>query len=265
MSLVEMLNLVPPLLFVLFHAVEAVAPARRVPRSVSWRLRGLVWFVLSGALFTNAPRLWIGWTTAHSLLDLHSAGLWGAPLAVLVANLLGYGLHRLRHSVPLLWRLHQLHHSAERLDVSGAFMFHPLETVLTAFVFSAASTLILGVTPEAAALAGAVGFFMACFEHANVRTPRWLGYLVQRPESHAVHHARGHHASNYADLPVIDLLFGSFCNPARNEGQFGFYEGASRRIGRMLLGLDATQPGDRARAPNGRYEQKVPVRIEASR
>jgi sterol desaturase/sphingolipid hydroxylase (fatty acid hydroxylase superfamily) len=242
MSLIEILNLAPPVLFVMFHIAEAIAPARRLPRSLDWRIRGLVWFLISGALFTNAPRLWSGWATENSLLNLQPAGLWGALFAVLVANVIGYGWHRARHSVPFLWRFHQLHHSAERLDVSGAFLFHPLETLAMAFLFSVSSTLILGVSPEAAALAGTIGFFCACFQHANVRTPRWLGYFIQRPESHSVHHARGLHAFNYTDLPLFDLLFGSFKNPERPEAELGFYDGASRRVGRMLLALDNARP-----------------------
>ena len=242
MSLIEALNLAPPLLFVLFHVAEAIAPARRLPRSLGWRIRGLVWFLVSGALFANAPRLWHGWAREHSLLDLEATGLWGALLTVLLANLVGYAWHRARHSVAFLWRFHQFHHSAERLDISGAFMFHPLETLAVAFLISACSTLILGVTPEAAALAGTTGFFCACFQHANLRTPRWIGYLIQRPESHSVHHARDTHAFNYADLPLIDLLFGTFRNSERHEAAVGFYDGASRRVGRMLLALDNTRP-----------------------
>ena len=49
--------------------------------------------------------------------------------------------------------------------------------------------------------------------HWNVSTPAWLGYLIQRPESHCVHHQHGLHRYNYADLPVWDMLFGTFRNP----------------------------------------------------
>jgi sterol desaturase/sphingolipid hydroxylase (fatty acid hydroxylase superfamily) len=242
MTTLEILDLVPPILFVAFHIAEWLSPARRSPRSFGWRLRGLLWFLASGALFANAPRLWTGWAAEHSLFDTAALGFWGAVPAVFVANFIGYGWHRLRHALPPLWRLHQLHHAAERLDISGAFMFHPIETVVEALLFSVSSVLILGVTPEAAALAGTFGFFCATFQHANVRTPQWLGYFVQRPESHSVHHGRGIHAGNYADLPIFDLLFGTWKNPQQQETLVGFYDGASRRLGRMLFALDVTQP-----------------------
>ena len=83
---------------------------------------------------------------------------------------------------------------------------------------------------------------LATFQHANVRTPRWLGYLVQRPEMHTVHHARGIHHHNYADLPLIDLLFGTFRNPAGYEHATGFWHGASARVGDMLLLRDVSRP-----------------------
>jgi len=248
MSLEPIRNLAPPVLFVGFHLAEALFPARRLPRSIAWRVKGFLWFMLSGALFTNLPRLWSDWTAAHRLMDTSSLGLWGAVLAVVVVNFVGYAWHRLRHAVPVLWRFHQLHHAAERLDISGAFMFHPLETVAVAFLFSATSTLVLGVSPDAAMLAGTIGFFCACFQHANVRTPRWLGYVIQRPESHSVHHARDLHAGNYTDLPIVDILFGTFVNPADHRASVGFFEGSSRQVGRMLLGQDATRP--RADAPS---------------
>jgi sterol desaturase/sphingolipid hydroxylase (fatty acid hydroxylase superfamily) len=90
---------------------------------------------------------------------------------------------------------------------------------------------------------------ISLFQHANVRTPVWLGYIIQRPESHSVHHARGSHAYNYAGLPLWDLVFGTFRNPREFEAEAGFYNGASRRIGAMLAGLDvASRPAGRAQA-----------------
>jgi sterol desaturase/sphingolipid hydroxylase (fatty acid hydroxylase superfamily) len=109
-------------------------------------------------------------------------------------------------------------------------------------------TLVIGIAPQAATVVLLATTFMGIFQHANIRTPRWLGYFVQRPESHTIHHARGVHANNYADLPLIDLLFGTFRNPAGFETETGFYQGASARIGDMLLWRDVArevrEPGD---------------------
>ena len=59
------------------------------------------------------------------------------------------------------------------------------------------------------------------FLHSDMRTPRWLGYVIQRPEMHTVHHAYGHHAQNYG-LPIWDLLFGTWVNPAERAQVLGF-------------------------------------------
>jgi sterol desaturase/sphingolipid hydroxylase (fatty acid hydroxylase superfamily) len=100
----------------------------------------------------------------------------------------------------------------------------------------------LGLMPEAAALANLFLTFNAFFQHANIRTPRWLGYIIERPESHGVHHERGVHAYNYSDLPLWDIVFGTFRNPATFEQKVGFYDGASTRVKDMLLGRDVSVP-----------------------
>ena len=75
-----------------------------------------------------------------------------------------------------------------------------------------------------------------------LRTPYWLGFAIQRPESHLVHHQLGLHAFNYGDLPLWDMLFGTFRNPETFDAECGYYDGASSRVGEMLLGRDVTQP-----------------------
>ena len=74
-----------------------------------------------------------------------------------------------------------------------------------------------------------------------------IRYLVQRPESHSYHHARGIHRDNYADLPVFDILFGTFHNPRDFAPANGFYDGASLRVGEMLLFRDVAAVPDRSR------------------
>jgi sterol desaturase/sphingolipid hydroxylase (fatty acid hydroxylase superfamily) len=101
---------------------------------------------------------------------------------------------------------------------------------------------LLGLRPEAGAVAGAFLVFNAMFQHANIKTPRWLGYLIQRPESHSVHHERGLHRYNYADLPLWDMVFGTFRNPEHMSEEVGFYDGASNRVPEMLVGIDVSQP-----------------------
>ncbi|HKU43664.1 MAG TPA: sterol desaturase family protein, partial [Polyangiales bacterium] len=93
---------------------------------------------------------------------------------------------------------------------------------------------------EAALIANLAATFCSFFQHANIRTPSWLGYFIQRPEAHALHHERGVHAYNYSDLPLWDIVFGTWKNPSRWEAQSGFYDGASARIPEMLIGVDVS-------------------------
>jgi len=57
---------------------------------------------------------------------------------------------------------------------------------------------------------------MAVLQQLNVRTPVWLGYLVQRPESHSLHQARGLHADDYGNFALWDMVFGIFEIPRRS-------------------------------------------------
>ena len=75
------------------------------------------------------------------------------------------------------------------------------------------TVIVLGLDPLAAALVGYVAAFYGMFQHWNVRTPRWLGYFIQRPEAHCEHHRLGVHANNYGDLPLWDMLFGTLPQP----------------------------------------------------
>jgi sterol desaturase/sphingolipid hydroxylase (fatty acid hydroxylase superfamily) len=238
----KVLGLLPPVLFVAFLLVERVFPARRLPRVRWWWLKGVAFFLVGGALVGSLPHLWAPWVRAHRLINLEGIGVVGGTVvAVVVTDFFGYWLHRLRHAWPL-WRLHQMHHSAERLDVLGAFYFHPLEVVLFAFVSTFVAAIVVGVSPPAAALTGFYGFFISVFTHANIRTPRWLGFVIQRPEAHAIHHERGVHAFNYGSLALWDAVFGTYRNPKTWEAQAGFWDGASGRMGSLLVGADVTEP-----------------------
>jgi sterol desaturase/sphingolipid hydroxylase (fatty acid hydroxylase superfamily) len=89
--------------------------------------------------------------------------------------------------------------------------------------------------------------FLGMFQHANIKTPHWLGYIIQRPESHTIHHAQGIHRYNYSDLPIYDIIFGTFRNPNSFEHQTGFYHGASARVGDMLMFRDVSNSREQQR------------------
>jgi sterol desaturase/sphingolipid hydroxylase (fatty acid hydroxylase superfamily) len=235
--------------FALLLAADAVRPARRWPAIRLWRISGLVAFVSSYLVAGMVPVLADGWLAQYQLIDASGLGIaGGAAVGFLILELGIYWWHRSIHRVSFLWRWHQLHHSAERIDVYGAMWFHPLDIAGFTLVGSVSLVLVVGVRGEAALIASGLATLLSLFQHANIRTPRWLGYVVQRPESHGIHHQRGVHAFNYSDLPLWDIVFGTFRNPVGfsswSAREAGFQDGASRRIFAMLLGRDVT--GERA-------------------
>jgi len=223
--------------------LEALAPARRLPAVPAWKARAIAAFVVYFFLSSYLPLLWTDALAPIQLFDLTALGTWGgAAVGLLVYEALGYAYHRTIHTFTPLWRtFHQMHHSSERLDAYSAFWFSPLDTVGWTFIASLALALA-GLTPQAATVVLLAVTLLAVFQHTNVRTPRWLGYFVQRPEAHSYHHERGVHAHNYADLPLFDIVFGTFHNPRDFAPAAGFYDGASLRVLDMLRLRDVSRP-----------------------
>jgi len=233
-----------------FLLLDLVVHPRSYRTTRWWRLKALAVSVGVIVLSIAVPLFWGDLLGARSLFEGSALGIAGGALVgILSYELIVYWYHRSVHRFDFLWRhLHQMHHSAESIDAFGANFLHPLD----AFFFATWSTLIsfpvLGLKPEAGAIVGAFVTFNAMFQHANLRTPRWLGYVIQRPESHGIHHQRGVHASNYSDLPLMDLIFGTFANPETFDSEAGFYLGGSDRVMEMLLGRDIS---NEETAPSG--------------
>jgi sterol desaturase/sphingolipid hydroxylase (fatty acid hydroxylase superfamily) len=226
---------------------EAVAPARQLPTIKGWRLKGLCAFVTLFFLSSYLPIFWGEYLEAFRIFDLTSLNPWaGAVIGLLIYEAMVYGWHRSMHASNTLWRgMHQMHHSAERLDTFSAYWFSPLDMVGWTLLSSLSLTLVGGVSAETATLILYTVTFLGIFQHSNIRTPRWLGYIIQRPESHSHHHGRGNHAGNYADLPLFDIIFDTFYNPKEFAPATGFYNGASSRISDMLLFRDVARPAAR--------------------
>ncbi len=230
-------------MYALLMLYESFFPARQLPDVKFWKIRGILSFVLFFFLSSYLPLLIAAYLPDTQLFKLAGLGVSGGAVAGILVYEFGlYVWHRSMHSSDVLWRVfHQMHHSAERLDTYGAFYFSPLDmtgfTLLSTFCFS----VILGLDPKAVTIILLVTNFLAIFQHSNINTPRWLGYIIQRPESHAYHHAQGIHRHNYSDLPLFDLLFGTFRNPKAHEYNTGFYQGASGRVVDMLLFRDVSR------------------------
>lgn len=222
--------------FALFAVADHLGRRTAFPDVRYWRTMGAISFVLYFTIATFAPFLWDEWFGSHQLVDGSRLSFWAQViLGFLVLEFGIYFWHRTMHSWDPLWRLtHQMHHAAERVDIWGAYYFHPLDMVGWALLSSACLVGVFGMTPEATLVVAILTTIPGMFQHLNVRTPHWLGYIVQRPESHLIHHQRGVHAYNYGDIPLPDMIFGTFRNPREWEGQNGFHHGSTMQIPEML-------------------------------
>ena len=224
-------------LFAGFALLELVSRGRNFPQVSRWRIKGVAFALLYFAVATYAPLMWDAWLGEHRLLGADTLPFWSQVAGGFLVLQLGiYAWHRTMHNTQPLWRwFHQMHHSAERVDIWGAFYFHPLDMIGWTLLGSLALVWVFGVSAEAAILIALAATFCSMFQHANIRTPRWLGFIVTRPESHSLHHERNVHGRNYGDIPLFDMLFGTFENPREFSGQVGFYDGGSHKLGAMLI------------------------------
>ena len=162
-------------------------------------------------------------------------------LAFAALDALIYWQHRLFHRIPLLWRVHRMHHSDVEFDATTGVRFHPVEILLSMLVKMTA-VVALGAPVIAVIVFEIALNATSLFNHANLRLPpavdRVLRRLVVTPDQHRVHHSvhRREHDSNYGfNLPWWDHLFGSYTDqPADGHST-------------MLIGLtDFREPADQA-------------------
>jgi sterol desaturase/sphingolipid hydroxylase (fatty acid hydroxylase superfamily) len=210
--------------FLLMALWEFLTPRR--PQAITRRLRwpnnlGLV--VLDTLVvrllfpFAAVGLAFLAQTKGWGLLNIIGLPAWLAvPVAVLLLDLVIYGQHVVFHAVPLLWRLHRMHHADLECDVTTGLRFHPGEIVLS-MVIKFAAILVLGAMPLAVLVFEVLLNATSMFNHGNVRLPLWLDHvlraIVVTPEMHRVHHSidRRETDSNFGfNLPWWDRLFGTY-------------------------------------------------------
>jgi sterol desaturase/sphingolipid hydroxylase (fatty acid hydroxylase superfamily) len=246
-----MVTLVVSAAALVMMAWEACRPGRSWPRLGGWWLRAWALTSVQVLAVFVAGAVWEPWMRAHRAWSAEGLGPAGGALAgYLVITFVYYWWHRARHRSPLLWRwLHQVHHSAERIEVLTSFYKHPVEITLNSLLSATLVYPLLGCDPAAGALYTLLTALAEYFYHWNVRTPRWLGYLVQRPESHRVHHQYRHHTQNFADLPLWDWMFGTFRNPRESPQRCGFDDWREDRFEDLLAFRDVHAKGAGERPP----------------
>jgi len=187
-----------------------------------------------------------GWGVLNSIVVPARVAV---AISILLLDLAIYAQHVVFHAVPLLWRLHRMHHSDLEIDVTTGIRFHPVEILLSVLIKMAVIAL-LGAPPVSVLAFEVILNATSMFNHSNVALPVWLDRIVRAvlvtPDMHRVHHSviRDETDSNFGfNLSLWDRLFGTYRRePA--AGQLGmtigidaFREPRELRLDRML-----TQP-----------------------
>ncbi|MES2706537.1 MAG: sterol desaturase family protein [Verrucomicrobiota bacterium] len=235
--------MIPTLMVIaaLMMVIEKRWPGQALPASGGWWLRIALVNLAQLGIVILAGQTWDHWLSASSLF--HLSARWGdlraALMAYFVSTFVYYWWHRVRHESRFFWRLcHQFHHSPRRIELLASFYKHPVEILLNSLISAALVYSLLGCSVRAAAIYTGLTAVAEYFYHWNIRTPRWIGALIQRPESHRVHHQFQHHTQNYADLPLWDWMFGTLHNPKTSPALCGFDERREKRVLEMLAFRD---------------------------
>lgn len=182
--------------------------------------------MLAAPLAAFAAALWFqaqGWGLLNWLNGSESWPGWPEVLfAMIILDLSVYAQHVASHKIPLLWRLHKVHHTDVDFDVTTAVRFHPIEIGLS-MLWKIVVIGIIGASPAAVLLFEVTLNGCAMFNHANFALPLWLDRIVRSlivtPDMHRVHHSvhRSEHDSNYGfNLSIWDKIFRTYTAQPRD-------------------------------------------------
>jgi sterol desaturase/sphingolipid hydroxylase (fatty acid hydroxylase superfamily) len=232
--------------------IERLWPANQLPKVRAWWARIILVNTVQLGIVILAGQFWDKWMQGWSIISLSSFmnPIWAGFTAYIVSTFIYYWWHRYRHESRFFWRLcHQIHHSPQRIELLTSFYKHPVEILINSVLSSAIVYLLLGCSVEAA---GVYTIFIAVaefFYHWNITTPRWLGYIIQRPESHRIHHKYRHHTKNFADLPLWDWMFGTLDNARGKTPRCGFDDWRADRFDDMIAFRDVHSPNAATLSP----------------
>ena len=215
--------------FMLMAIWEILAPKRALTVSKALRWSNNLGLSIFNSLLLRLlfPAAAVGMTMfANSkdwgLFNSYEAPFWFAVTAsVVLMDFVIYLQHRMMHAVPLLWRLHRVHHADPDFDVTTGVRFHPLEIILSLFIKLAAIT-VLGPSVLAVVIFEILLNATAMFNHSNVHLPKQLDRVLRlilvTPDMHRVHHSieDDEANSNFGfNVPWWDWLFHSYRDQPR--------------------------------------------------
>lgn len=215
----------PAILFALMALTELFRPRRtlRFGRALRWSTAALLFagnratVALIAVAFTlPATALWAEAQAIGFLRIVDWPGWIEITLAFILLDFAMWLQHLLTHKVPLLWRVHKVHHADPDLDVSTAIRFHPFEIAFS-LLWKAGWVIILGVPATIILVFEAWLAANAAFNHGNIELPhfidRWLRRFLVTPDMHLVHHSTiiAEQQSNYGfALSIWDRLFRTY-------------------------------------------------------
>ena len=226
--------------FALLAVFEVVWPQRKILFGRGARWRGNLGVFLFDVLVIGIPINGLVFGVLFWAETQHIGIMNGLSLPFVVKFVIGflaldamfYFQHRLSHIVPVLWRLHGVHHADTGMDITTANRIHPLETLWVTFL-RVLLAVLLGI-PIAAFLAFVVTLnLLSMFNHANIRLPEWvdrsLRLLIVTPGMHETHHSVHRH-----DLDTNFSFVFSFW-----DRLFGTYRPETTSVnGEIMLGID---------------------------
>ena len=231
------------LVFAALALCEWLGPRRSLGKSRAKRWPGNLLIAISNSVLVRFLLPWFVPVLVAQQAAMAGQGLFnsiGLPswlelvISLLLLDLLIYWQHRLFHRIPLLWRLHRMHHTDTAVDVTTALRFHPLEIALSLLI-KAVAVWLLGAPVIAVLMFEVMLNGFAMFNHANLRLPLWLDARLRKvvvtPDMHRVHHSQlmAEHNSNFGfNLSCWDRWFGSYIAQPKAGHQ------------QMLLGLSET-------------------------
>lgn len=225
---------------IIILTVERLVPGVELEKVRYWYRRAFIFNGGQAAIAVAGTYLWDLWFSKISLFSLNDLPLmYQVLVGYMTITFVYYWWHRARHSVPVFWRLlHQFHHSPVRIEVITSFYKSPLEITLNGMLTSAILYLMFGLSVMAVGLCVLVTALAELIYHMNIKTPRVMGLFFQRPEMHRIHHQQGLHHYNYSDLPIWDMLFGTYRNPSIVENKTGFPDDNENRVIDLLRGRE---------------------------
>lgn len=225
--------------FIGVFTLEVIAPASKNHCDRRWMILASSISLFQSIITVAAGLVFVETFSQISIFNLNTKNIFLQGLVgFLLTSFVAYWWHRSMHKFDLLWRVfHQLHHSPRRIEALTSFYLHPFDGIAATFLNAFCCYLVLGLDAYGTAISLIIAAIYNIYIHADVKTPRWLGYILQRPEMHRVHHKHMHHAQNYG-LSIWDLLFGTFSNPREYVREVGFDEARESRIYDMLKTKD---------------------------